>query len=69
MYDRKLFSRLKRAMLQNGELLRKSRESSRWYCELGEFYSVDVDTGLVGEKHIDLELKAIELQELVRCSN
>lgn len=58
---RALEARVKRALEKDGQTLKKCREDSRWYNELGEHYTVDVELNCVNAKHVDLEAWAREL--------
>ena len=61
---RALEGRVKRALERDGETLKKCREDSRWFTDLGEYYLVDLNMNSVNTKHVDLEELARELEVL-----
>lgn len=50
-----LAQRINRALKKDDEMLRACRKTSRAYHDLGDYYVVDVSTGFVTSKDIDLE--------------
>ena len=73
---RALVQRINRKLQKDDEKLKACRRDSRAYHDLGDFYVVDVSTGFVTTKDIDLEgigremgvLKPYEHLTEVRCS-
>jgi len=53
--ERALVARIDRAMAKNGETLKRCREDSRWFNELGRYYTVNVSINGITDKHVDLE--------------
>ncbi len=53
--ERALFARLQRALEKDGESLRRCRESSRSFHQLGKFYIVSIQGGCVYHMDVDLE--------------
>lgn len=58
---RALEARVNRALDKDGQALRKCREDSRWYSELGDYYIVNYHTSAIDAKHCDVEALAREL--------
>jgi hypothetical protein len=58
--ERALFARLKRHLAKEGEYLRKCPQQSRWFNELGEYYTVNLSSNFITAKHISLEQWARE---------
>lgn len=57
-----LFGRVKRALLKREHvLLRKCSHRSRFYYDVGDYYTVDMSTNCVLAKHVDLDDLAAEL--------
>ena len=52
--EQALFARLQRRLRAQGLLLRRCREDSRDFHNLGRFYAVDADLNCVHSTHIDL---------------
>ena len=52
---RALVARINRKLQKDDEKLKACRSDSRAYHDLGDFYVVDVSTGFVTSKDIDLE--------------
>lgn len=48
-------ARLRRHLANEGLALRKCREGTRSYQDLGEYYAIDVRHNAVRDTHIDLE--------------
>jgi len=49
-----VFRRLKRALIRQGTALHKCRENSRWWHDLGDHYSADIDTNNINGTHLDV---------------
>lgn len=58
---RALEARVNRVLDKDGQALRKCREDSRWYSELGDYYIVNYYTNCIDAKHCDVEALAHEL--------
>lgn len=59
---RALFSRINRKMNKDGEKLHRCRSDSRWYNDMGPFYTVDINTNTVIARGVsDLESLGREL--------
>jgi len=52
--ERALFQRVKRALARKDERLVKCRQDSRWYHDLGDYYTTNEKRHLTGT-HLDLE--------------
>jgi hypothetical protein len=59
--NRALEGRVNRALKKDGETLKKCRQDSRWFSDLGEYYAVNIELNSVSAKHVDLEVWAKEL--------
>lgn len=59
-----LLARVNRKLRDEAMSVRKCREASRWWPDLGDYYLVDVNCNAVLEKHLDLEGYARELSAL-----
>jgi len=57
--ERALFARMKRHLAKEGQYLRKCPSQSRWFNNLGEYYTVNQNMN-VRAQHIPLELWARE---------
>ena len=57
-------ARVKRALAKEDELLKKCREDSRWYSDLGRYYIIDIRFSAIVRKNEDLEDLARELRVL-----
>jgi hypothetical protein len=53
--ERALFERIKRRLRAEGECLRKCRQGSRCFNDLGSYYSISIAHNAVRDTHIDLE--------------
>ncbi len=54
--ERALFSRINRKLKKEGEILRRCRENSRFYADMGPYYAVDVVSNTVTARGVsDLE--------------
>jgi hypothetical protein len=62
--ERALFARCDRALKKNGESLKRSRDESASFHELGRFYTVDIQRNVIAAKDVDLEQLARELDVL-----
>jgi hypothetical protein len=58
--EKKVFGRLKRAMLREGHTLHRCSRNSRWWVDLGDFYSADVCTNGISGTHLDIVAEASE---------
>lgn len=58
--ERAIAARLNRFLDKRGETLRKCRTSSRCYRELGDYYLVDMNAGMIRSQHVNLENLARE---------
>ncbi len=56
-----LIGRMNSKLFAEGEILRQCSERSRWFNELGRYYTGDIQLKHVYAKHIDLEGLAQEL--------
>ena len=54
-----VFSRLKGAMLRDGQRLMRCRVNSQWFRDLGRYYSVNFNNHITGT-NLDLEREARE---------
>ena len=61
--ERALEARVKRALQKEGKLLRKCREDSRFYNELGDYYIVG-ENNFIQAQHCNLEKLAKEMELL-----
>ena len=52
--ERALFARSSRAIAKDDLILRRCRENSRGYRELGRYYTVMTRTNGIGDKDLDL---------------
>jgi len=52
--ERALVGRLKRKLAKDGVFIRKCRQDSQWYGDLGDYYLVDAHNHIAGT-HIELE--------------
>jgi hypothetical protein len=59
--DRALFQRVDRKLRHQEQMLRKLRSNSRWRSNLGLYYVIDIRSGGIVSKCIDLEEFAKEL--------
>lgn len=62
--ERAVLSRLNRRLKKDERVVKKSRQGTRAYAELGEFYMLDLSisgTGFVVEKDVDIDALAREL--------
>lgn len=53
--ERALFSRLSRHLAKEDIALKKCRFDSRWYNDLGNYYTVHIRTNAIDSRHVDLE--------------
>jgi hypothetical protein len=60
-----LSARIRRALKKREQTLRKCRETSKWFSELGRWYILDIRTNTVIAKDIGLVPLAHELEVLV----
>lgn len=58
---RALFARIDRKLQKDGERLRRCKESSKAYADLGDYYVVSGNTNTVIAQHCSLEGLAKEL--------
>jgi hypothetical protein len=56
-----LIGRINRKLAREGEKVRKCRESSRWFYDVGRFYSTNIDRNMITATNVDLESWAREL--------
>ena len=61
--EQALVKRINRALATEGRKIRKSRPQ-RGYCELGEYFEVDVNRNFVTSMHVDIEAWGRELEVL-----
>ena len=59
-----LLGRVNRKLSAQGEVLRRCSERSRWFDDLGRYYTVSVYHNAIIDKHNDLETLARELGAL-----
>ena len=59
--ERALLQRVNRKLRAEHEMLKRCKESSRSYGELGDLYCVDMSRNLVTATHVDLEALGREL--------
>jgi hypothetical protein len=59
-----VYRRVKRALARQGETLHKCRRESRWWPDLGDFYSADLYTNGISGRHLDVVAMARELNLL-----
>jgi hypothetical protein len=59
-----VYRRLKRALFRQGTTLHKCRPNSRWWNDLGDFYSADIYTSGINGRHLDVVEMARELNLL-----
>ena len=57
---RALEGRVKRALTKEGTILKKCRTDSRWYGDLGDHYTVNLNSN-IEDTNIDLEALAREI--------
>jgi hypothetical protein len=50
-----LIQRIRRHLAKQGEQLRTCRRGSRYWPDLGDYYTVDSDLNVVVDKHFDVE--------------
>jgi hypothetical protein len=53
--ERALFSRINRALAKQGESLRRCREDSRSFSDLGAYYIIDIRGNYVTAKFLELD--------------
>ena len=53
--ERALLARINRRLRDDDEVVKKCREDSRAYYELGDYYILGISVGGINEKNIDLE--------------
>ncbi len=53
--EKALYERIDRKLRAMGECLRRCREGSRWFNNLGRYYSISIAFNAVRDTHIDLE--------------
>lgn len=54
--ERALVARINRKLEKEGEILRRCRENSRWFTDMGRYYTVDIVSNAVGARGVsDLE--------------
>ncbi len=63
--ERNLSARIRRALKKQEQTLRKCRETSKWFSELGRWYILDIRTNTVIAKDVRLVPLAHELEVLV----
>lgn len=56
-----VYRRLKRALFRQGTMLRKCRQDSRWWTDLGDVYSADIYTNGINGRHLDVVEMAREM--------
>lgn len=61
MTEAALLQRVNRRLRHEGEVLRRCREDSRDWWELGRYYLVDVRANCILAKNLDLPMLAAEL--------
>lgn len=59
--ERAVFARVKRKLAQDGEILKKCRFDSRWYNDLGDYYTVDAQFNAIRDRQVPLEAWAREM--------
>lgn len=59
--ERALLQRINRALVKEGEVVKKTRPGSRLEQDVGEYYGVDTGRNFVSRKHVDLEALGREL--------
>lgn len=59
--ERALFARVNRKLAKEGQMLRRCKESSRAFSELGHLYIVDTHTNTIIALNCDLESLAREV--------
>lgn len=59
--ERALFARLARVLKKDGTLLKRLPQRSKWWHDLGTFYTVDANLNCVVDKDINLEVWSREL--------
>ncbi len=59
--ERALYARINRALQHKGQMLRRLREGTRAFAQLGRYYVLDLDRNLVIWDHTDIEAVAREL--------
>ena len=57
-----VYRRLKRALARQGETLHRCRRDSRWWPDLGDFYSADLYTNGISGRHLDVVSMAHEMR-------
>jgi hypothetical protein len=62
--ERALLRRINRKLAKDQEVVRRCRENSRGFHDLGTYYRVDLTTNLVVDTHIDIETLGRELDVL-----
>jgi hypothetical protein len=63
--ERTVEARVRRALLRDGEVLRKTRPGNTWAkIDFGDYYTVDPNTRFPERRHCDLEQLAREYQVL-----
>jgi hypothetical protein len=61
--ERALLQRLNRYLIrEEDQTIKKCREDSRWYNDLGDYYTVDIKTKAIVATHVNLEEMARELK-------
>ena len=53
--ERALLARLNRALSKEDQMLKKCREDSRWYNDLGDYALVEMSRNQWIDTHVDLE--------------
>lgn len=62
--ERALLARINRKVAADGLQVKKSRLGTASNTELGDYYAVDLNRGVVASKHVNLEAWARELEVL-----
>lgn len=57
-----VYRRLKRALFQQGTTLHKCRPNSRWWHDLGDYYSASISTSGINGTHLDVVEMAREMR-------
>ena len=52
--ERAMAARINRELKKQGESLRRCREDSRWFHDLGQYYTLDLERNVISDKQVDL---------------
>jgi hypothetical protein len=61
---RALVQRINRLLAKDDQMLKKTREKSRWFSETGEYFIINFNQNAIVAKHVDLEKLGRELGAL-----